>query len=112
MPKPVVPEEKRRRRRPTKSGTVLSERLIVETALRILREHASAALTARCLGRALDAGPSTRYRFVRGMDVRSSGSGLGLTIAIRIARVHGCQLDIQSTVGTVANFSVILLLAA
>ena len=38
VPKPVVPEEKRRRRRPTKSGTVLSERLIVETALRMLRE--------------------------------------------------------------------------
>ncbi|ELS50501.1 TetR/AcrR family transcriptional regulator C-terminal domain-containing protein [Streptomyces viridochromogenes] len=56
MPKPVVPEEKRRRRRPTKSGTVLSERLIVETALRMLREHA------------LDADPSTLYRYFRGMD--------------------------------------------
>ena len=50
MAKPVVPEEKRRRRRPTRSGTVLSERLIVETALRLLREHGSAGLSARRLG--------------------------------------------------------------
>ncbi|MER6184988.1 TetR/AcrR family transcriptional regulator [Streptomyces sp. NPDC001652] len=68
MPKAVVPEEKRRRRRPTKSGTVLSEELIVETALRMLREHGSAGLTARRLGLALDADPSTLYRYFRGMD--------------------------------------------
>ncbi|WP_369194180.1 TetR/AcrR family transcriptional regulator [Streptomyces djakartensis] len=68
MPKPVVPEGKRRRRRPTKSGTVLSEELIVETALRMLREHGSAGLTARRLGLALDADPSTLYRYFRGMD--------------------------------------------
>ncbi|MEU6578257.1 TetR/AcrR family transcriptional regulator [Streptomyces sp. NPDC046805] len=68
MPKPVVPEEKRRRRRPTKAGTVLSEPLIVETALRMLREHGSAGLTARRLGVALDCDPSTLYRYFRGMD--------------------------------------------
>ncbi|MEU5890154.1 TetR/AcrR family transcriptional regulator [Streptomyces sp. NPDC047461] len=68
MPKAVVPEEKRRRRRPTKSGTVLSEELIVQTALRMLREHGSAGLTARRLGLALDADPSTLYRYFRGMD--------------------------------------------
>lgn len=68
MPKPVVSEEKRRRRRPTKSGTVLSEQLIVDTALRMLREHGSAGLTARRLGLALDADPSTLYRYFRGMD--------------------------------------------
>ncbi|GHH14678.1 TetR/AcrR family transcriptional regulator [Streptomyces lanatus] len=68
MPKPVIPEEKRRRRRPTKSGTVLSERLIVDAALRLLREHGSAGLTARRLGLALDADPSTLYRYFRGMD--------------------------------------------
>jgi AcrR family transcriptional regulator len=66
--KPVVPEEKRRRRRPTRSGTVLSERLIVETALRLLREHGSTGLTARRLGLALDCDPSTLYRYFRGMD--------------------------------------------
>ncbi|MEU9737123.1 TetR/AcrR family transcriptional regulator [Streptomyces sp. NPDC048002] len=68
MPKPVVPEEKRRRRRPTKSGTVLSEALIVDTALRLLREHGSTGLTARRLGLALDADPSTLYRYFRSMD--------------------------------------------
>ncbi|NEA98268.1 TetR/AcrR family transcriptional regulator [Streptomyces sp. SID13726] len=68
MPKPVIPEERRRRRRPTKSGTVLSEALIVETALRMLREHGSTGLTARRLGLALDADPSTLYRYFRGMD--------------------------------------------
>ncbi|MFE9624807.1 TetR/AcrR family transcriptional regulator [Streptomyces sp. NPDC006527] len=68
MAKPVVPEEKRRRRRPTRSGTVLSERLIVETALRLLSEHGSAGLSARRLGLALDCDPSTHYRYFRGMD--------------------------------------------
>ncbi|WP_127551416.1 TetR/AcrR family transcriptional regulator [Actinoplanes sp. OR16] len=68
MPKPVVPEQSRRRRRPTRSGTVLSEQLIVETALRMLREHGSAGLTARRLGLALDCDPSTLYRYFRGMD--------------------------------------------
>ncbi|MFE7928600.1 TetR/AcrR family transcriptional regulator [Streptomyces sp. NPDC057456] len=68
MAKQVVPEEKRRRRRPTRSGTVLSERLIVEAALRLLREHGSAGLTARRLGIALDCDPSTLYRYFRGMD--------------------------------------------
>lgn len=68
MPKPVVPEGKRRRRRPTRSGTVLSEQLIVDAALRLLREHGSAGLTARRLGLALDCDPSALYRYFRGMD--------------------------------------------
>jgi AcrR family transcriptional regulator len=84
VPKPVVPEEKRRRRRPTRSGTVLSERLIVETALRMLREHGSAGLSARRLGLALDADPSTLYRYFRGMD--------DLTLAIGDALI-GRALD-------------------
>lgn len=84
MPKPVVAEDKRRRRRPTKSGTVLSEELIVATALRMLREHGSAGLTARRLGLALDADPSTLYRYFRGMD--------DLTLAIGDALI-GRALD-------------------
>jgi AcrR family transcriptional regulator len=68
MPKTVVPEEGRRRRRPTRSGVVLSEQLIVETALRMLREHGSTGLTARRLGLALDCDPSALYRYFRGMD--------------------------------------------
>jgi AcrR family transcriptional regulator len=68
MPKQVVPEEARRRRRPTRQGTVLSETLIVHTALRVLREHGSTGLTARRLGTALGADHSTVYRYFTGMD--------------------------------------------
>jgi AcrR family transcriptional regulator len=68
VPKQVVPEAARRRRRPTKQGIVLSERLIVETALRMLREHGSDGLTVRRLGAALGADPSTLYRYFRSVD--------------------------------------------
>ncbi|BCY12069.1 TetR/AcrR family transcriptional regulator [Actinoplanes sp. L3-i22] len=68
MPKAVVSEERRRRRRPTRSGKVLSEQLIIDTALRLLREHGSTGLSARRLGLALDCDPSTLYRYFRGMD--------------------------------------------
>lgn len=68
MAKKVVPETERRRRRPTRQGTVLSEKLIVQTALRMLREHGSAGLTARRLGSALGADPSTLYRYFAGLD--------------------------------------------
>ncbi|WP_188191862.1 TetR/AcrR family transcriptional regulator [Nonomuraea sp. SYSU D8015] len=68
MAKRVVPEAARRRRRPTKQGQVLTHQLIVETALRMLREHGAAGLTARRLGLALGADASTVYRYFRGMD--------------------------------------------
>ncbi|MFI1393406.1 TetR/AcrR family transcriptional regulator [Streptomyces sp. NPDC020681] len=68
MAKPVVPEEARRRRRPTKNGSVLSEQLIIDTALRMLREHGGAGLTVRRLGIALGADPSTLYRYFSGID--------------------------------------------
>ena len=68
MPKTVVTEAERRRRRPTKQGVVLSEALIVETALRMVREHGAAGLSARRLGFALGADASTVYRYFRGMD--------------------------------------------
>ncbi|MFF8914550.1 TetR/AcrR family transcriptional regulator [Streptomyces sp. NPDC015032] len=64
----VVPEGARRRRRPTKQGTVLSEQLIVETALRLIGEHGAAALTVRRLGAALGCDPSALYRYFRDMD--------------------------------------------
>lgn len=78
MAKHVVPEAQRRRRRPTRQGTVLSEALIVRTALRVLREHGSTGLTARRLGAALGADPSTLYRYFAGMDdlVRAIGEEL------------------------------------
>lgn len=47
---------------------MLSETLIVQAALRMLREHGSTGLTARRLGMALDCDPSTLYRYFRGMD--------------------------------------------
>jgi AcrR family transcriptional regulator len=68
MPKAVVSEDKRRRRRLTRSGTLLSETLIIDTALRLLREHGSTGLSARRLGLALDCDPSALYRYFRGMD--------------------------------------------
>lgn len=68
MPKPVISESARRRRRPTKNGVVLSEDLIVRTALRMLREHGSAGLSVRRLGIALGADPSTLYRYFAGID--------------------------------------------
>ncbi len=78
MGKPVVAEAARRRRRPTRAGTVLSEELIVATALRVVAEHGAAGLTARRLGIALGADPSTLYRYFAGMDelVRAMGDAL------------------------------------
>ncbi|WP_392754830.1 TetR/AcrR family transcriptional regulator [Streptomyces sp. LN590] len=64
----VVAEGARRRRRPTKQGTVLSEQLIVETALRLIGEHGAAALTVRRLGAALGCDPSAIYRYFRDTD--------------------------------------------
>ncbi|MEN8653031.1 TetR/AcrR family transcriptional regulator [Streptomyces sp. 21So2-11] len=68
MSERVVSEEGRRRRRPTKHGTVLSEELIVGTALRLIHEHGAAALTVRRLGSALGADPSAFYRYFRDTD--------------------------------------------
>ncbi|MEU9622217.1 MULTISPECIES: TetR/AcrR family transcriptional regulator [unclassified Streptomyces] len=64
----VVPEGARQRRRPTKRGTVLTEQLIVETALRLIGEHGAAALTVRRLGAALGCDPSALYRYFRDTD--------------------------------------------
>ncbi|WP_416961534.1 TetR/AcrR family transcriptional regulator [Streptomyces sp. Agncl-13] len=68
MSERVVPAADRRRRRPTKQGVVLSEELIVETALRLIEEHGTDALSVRRLGRALGADPSSLYRYFRHTD--------------------------------------------
>ncbi|MCI3242198.1 MULTISPECIES: TetR/AcrR family transcriptional regulator [Streptomyces] len=68
MSERVVPPAARRRRRPTKQGVVLSEELIVETALRLIEEHGADALSVRRLGRALGADPSSLYRYFRHTD--------------------------------------------
>ncbi|MDX5567331.1 TetR/AcrR family transcriptional regulator [Streptomyces sp. ID05-04B] len=72
-----VPQE-RRRRRPTRSGVVLSEELIVETALRLIGEHGPEALSVRRLGTALGCDPSALYRYFSDTD------DLVLAIADRI----------------------------
>ncbi|MFE7173981.1 TetR/AcrR family transcriptional regulator [Streptomyces sp. NPDC057616] len=68
MSERVVPPGARRRRRPTKQGVVLSEELIVATALRLMEEHGAEALSVRRLGRALGADPSSLYRYFRHTD--------------------------------------------
>ncbi|MFE0700656.1 TetR/AcrR family transcriptional regulator [Streptomyces sp. NPDC058872] len=68
MSERVVPEGNRRRRRPTKQGAVLSEGLIVETALRLIAQHGAEALSVRRLGAALGADPTALYRYFRNTD--------------------------------------------
>lgn len=68
MSERVVPAAARQRRRPTKQGVVLSEELIVQTALRLIEEHGAEALSVRRLGRALGADPSSLYRYFRHTD--------------------------------------------
>lgn len=68
MSERVVPPAARQRRRPTKQGVVLSAGLIVETALRLIEEHGTEALSVRRLGRALGADPSSLYRYFRHTD--------------------------------------------
>ncbi|MFJ1751770.1 helix-turn-helix domain-containing protein [Kitasatospora sp. NPDC088134] len=79
----VVPETARRRRRPTKQGTVLSEQVIVDTALRLVEQHGAQAFSVRRLGLALGADPSAIYRYFRNTDalliaVADELIGLGL----------------------------------
>ncbi|MEU7298007.1 TetR/AcrR family transcriptional regulator [Streptomyces exfoliatus] len=68
MSERVVPEGSRQRRRPTKQGAVLSEQLIVDTALRLVAQHGADALSVRRLGAALGADPSALYRYFRNTD--------------------------------------------
>ncbi|MFD4942727.1 TetR/AcrR family transcriptional regulator [Streptomyces sp. NPDC058239] len=68
MAERVVPEGRRQRRRPTKHGAVLSQQLIVETALRLVAQHGAEALSVRRLGAALGADPSALYRYFRNTD--------------------------------------------
>ncbi|MFE5402948.1 TetR/AcrR family transcriptional regulator [Streptomyces sp. NPDC056580] len=57
-----------RRRRTTRTGTVLSQELIVRTAIRLLSQHGHDALGVRRLGIALGADPSALYRYFRSTD--------------------------------------------
>ncbi|MFD7991560.1 TetR/AcrR family transcriptional regulator [Streptomyces mexicanus] len=59
---------RRRRARPTRRGTLLTHELIVDTALRLLGSDGREALSARRLGIALGADPSSLYRYFPSMD--------------------------------------------
>ncbi|WP_432123325.1 TetR/AcrR family transcriptional regulator [Streptomyces sp. S1] len=58
----------RKRRRPTRGGTVLSEELIVTTALELIEAPGHSALTVRRLGAALRCDPSAVYRYFAHTD--------------------------------------------
>ena len=60
------------------------------------------------LGIAPDELPLVTRRFVRGRGVAAGGSGLGLTIASRIAADHGGALEIDSQLGVGTTVSVTL----
>ncbi|MFF9090984.1 TetR/AcrR family transcriptional regulator [Streptomyces sp. NPDC014991] len=59
---------KRRRRRPTGTGTVLSKELIVAAALELIEAPGGNALTVRRLGAALGCDPSAVYRYFADTD--------------------------------------------
>ncbi|WP_433248715.1 TetR/AcrR family transcriptional regulator [Actinomadura nitritigenes] len=67
-PQPDRVIARKRRRRPTRSGVVLSHELIVDTAIRLLGQGGDGALTVRRLGTALGADPSSIYRYFRDTD--------------------------------------------
>ncbi|AUG75018.1 TetR family transcriptional regulator [Kitasatospora sp. MMS16-BH015] len=68
MPEPTRIPAERRRRRPTRGGTVLTEDLIVTTALELIEAPPGNALTVRRLGTALGCDPSTVYRYFADTD--------------------------------------------
>lgn len=68
MGRTLKSQSPRTRRRSTKQGVVLSEQLIVETALRVLQYHGAAGLTVRRLGTALGADPTALYRYFRSIE--------------------------------------------
>lgn len=65
MPTTRSAQSPRRRRRPTRSGVVLSEDLIVRTAMRLIEDPDGSGFSIRGLGRALGADPSAVYRYFR-----------------------------------------------
>ncbi|WP_306319918.1 MULTISPECIES: TetR/AcrR family transcriptional regulator [unclassified Streptomyces] len=62
-----IPAE-RRRRKPTKTGVLLSEDVIVDCALRLVGQHGPDALSVRRLGTALGCDPSALYRYFHSTD--------------------------------------------
>jgi AcrR family transcriptional regulator len=58
----------RRRRRPTRTGQVLSVDLIMRTCLRLIAQHGAEALSMRRLGAALGADATAIYRYFGNKD--------------------------------------------
>ncbi|MFD9127077.1 TetR/AcrR family transcriptional regulator [Kitasatospora sp. NPDC059571] len=58
----------RKRKRPTRTGTVLTEELIVSAALELVEAPGGNALTVRRLGAALGCDPSAVYRYFADTD--------------------------------------------
>jgi AcrR family transcriptional regulator len=58
----------RRRRRPTRSGAVLSAELIVRTAMRLIDQPEGAGFSVRSLGIALGCDPTAIYRYFRSTE--------------------------------------------
>ncbi|MZD56640.1 TetR family transcriptional regulator [Streptomyces sp. SID5606] len=58
----------RKRRRPTRAGTVLSEERIVSAALELVEAPGTSAFTVRRLGEALGCDPSAVYRYFANTD--------------------------------------------
>jgi signal transduction histidine kinase len=113
------------RARGDRTALVLLLENLVDNAIRYSTDRRFLAIRAQESGGALvieiedrgrgipqdEMGQVTR-KFFRGRQAGSGGSGLGLTIASRIARDHGGQLTLQSTPGVGTTLSVSLPLAA
>lgn len=94
---------------------------LVDNAIKYSRDQPTLLLAARATGRTVtfdvvDSGvgiaedelPLVTKKFVRGRDAGASGSGLGLTIANRIAKDHGGTLTIRSVLGVGTTVTVTL----
>lgn len=58
----------RKRHKPTRTGVLLDENIILTTAFRMLEEHGPTGLSTRRLGRALGADHTAIYRYFDSMD--------------------------------------------
>lgn len=58
----------RRRRRPTKTGVVLTEEVIVRTAMRLIEDPEGTGFSVRRLGIALGADPTAVYRYFENVE--------------------------------------------
>jgi signal transduction histidine kinase len=113
------------RARGDRTALVLLLENLVDNAIRYSTDRRVLAIRARESGGALvieiedrgrgipqDEIEQVTRKFFRGREAGSGGSGLGLTIASRIARDHGGQLTLQSAPGVGTTVSVSLPLAA